>query len=107
VEKPYIVDDQEAGLFRVNRRTFTDPECLEQERARLFAGAGFTSGTDLKFRTLVTIECGRVAGRPMIAFNSGMALYIRSHRSIHLSHSLGGFEHYLRGTIFALRLNAA
>ena len=26
----YIIDDQEAGLFRVNRRVFTDPECLER-----------------------------------------------------------------------------
>jgi hypothetical protein len=36
MEKPhttYIVDDQTAGLFRVNRRAFTDPECLEEARA--------------------------------------------------------------------------
>jgi len=32
----YIIDDRAAGLFRVNRRTFADPECLEEERARLF-----------------------------------------------------------------------
>ncbi len=32
----YVKDDQAAGLFRVNRRAFTDPECLEEERARVF-----------------------------------------------------------------------
>jgi p-cumate 2,3-dioxygenase subunit alpha len=32
----YIVDDQAAGLFRVNRQAYTDPQCLEEERARLF-----------------------------------------------------------------------
>jgi p-cumate 2,3-dioxygenase subunit alpha len=36
VEKTYIIDDQEAGVFRVNRRAYTDRECLEEERARLF-----------------------------------------------------------------------
>ena len=25
MEKTYIVDDQEAGVFRVNRRAYTDP----------------------------------------------------------------------------------
>ena len=32
----YIIDDQDAGLFRVNRRAFTDPECLADERRRVF-----------------------------------------------------------------------
>ena len=32
----YIIDDQNAGLFRVNRRAFTDPECLQEERRRVF-----------------------------------------------------------------------
>jgi len=27
---------EQRGLFRVNRRAFTDPQCLEEERARLF-----------------------------------------------------------------------
>ena len=27
-----IVDDRARGVFRVNRRAFTDPEILEQER---------------------------------------------------------------------------
>ena len=34
--EPYIVDDWEGGIFRVNRRAFTDPEILEKERERLF-----------------------------------------------------------------------
>jgi len=32
----YVIDDQQAGLFRVNRRAFTDPECLADERRRVF-----------------------------------------------------------------------
>jgi len=32
----YVIDDQDAGLFRVNRRAFTDPECLADERRRVF-----------------------------------------------------------------------
>src|SRR5258708_8795577 len=32
----FIVDDQDAGLFRVNRKAFVDPECLQQERRRVF-----------------------------------------------------------------------
>jgi len=30
----FIIDDQDAGLFRVNRKAFIDPECL-QAPARL------------------------------------------------------------------------
>jgi hypothetical protein len=38
VEKTYIIDDQTAGLFRMNRRAYIDPECLDAERSRLFGG---------------------------------------------------------------------
>jgi p-cumate 2,3-dioxygenase subunit alpha len=31
-----IVDDRARGIFRVNRRVFTDPEVLEQERREVF-----------------------------------------------------------------------
>jgi hypothetical protein len=31
-----IVDDQKAGIFRVNRRAFTESPYLELERARVF-----------------------------------------------------------------------
>ena len=29
---PFIIDDRELGSFKVNRRVFTDPEILRQER---------------------------------------------------------------------------
>ncbi len=29
--KPLVIDDQEQGLFRVNRRAFTDRAIIEQE----------------------------------------------------------------------------
>ena len=32
-----IVDDRERGVFRVNRRAFTDPEILEYERREVFS----------------------------------------------------------------------
>src|SRR5260370_41940973 len=31
-----IIDDRVGGIFRVNRRVFTDPEILEQERREVF-----------------------------------------------------------------------
>ena len=31
-----ITDDRERGIFRVNRRAFTDPEILERERREVF-----------------------------------------------------------------------
>src|SRR5947209_2266026 len=31
-----IVDDRARGVFRVNRRAFTDPEILEEERREVF-----------------------------------------------------------------------
>ena len=42
----YIVDDQEAGLFRRDRRAFTDPGCLEQERRRIFEKCWIYVGHD-------------------------------------------------------------
>jgi hypothetical protein len=36
-----IVDDRARGVFRVNRRAFTDPEILEQERREVFDLLGF------------------------------------------------------------------
>src|SRR6185437_15170484 len=34
--RQFIVDDREKGLFRVNRRVFTDPDILEIERREIF-----------------------------------------------------------------------
>ena len=32
VIEPYVVEDGKRGLFRVNRRTFVDPDILEREQ---------------------------------------------------------------------------
>ena len=51
----FIMDDHDAGLFRVNRRAFTDPECLEDERRESSTSAGSTSVTSRRCRTRATI----------------------------------------------------
>jgi p-cumate 2,3-dioxygenase subunit alpha len=66
VEKTYIVDDQEAGVFRVNRRAFTDPECLEQERARLFSRCWIYVGHESEIPHAGDYRARTVAGRPMV-----------------------------------------
>jgi p-cumate 2,3-dioxygenase alpha subunit len=36
IVEPYVVEDPGRGLFRVNRRTFVDPEILEREQRLIF-----------------------------------------------------------------------
>jgi p-cumate 2,3-dioxygenase alpha subunit len=66
VERPYIVDDQEAGVFRVNRRAYTDRECLEQERARLFSRCWIYVGHESEIPHAGDYRARTVAGRPMV-----------------------------------------
>ena len=62
----YIMDDQEAGLFRVNRRAFTDPECLEQERRRIFEKCWIYVGHESEVPHAGDFSSRNVAGRPLI-----------------------------------------
>ncbi len=62
----YIVDDQTAGLFRVNRRAFTDPECLEEERERVFGRSWIYVGHESEVPHAGDYIARSVAGRPMI-----------------------------------------
>src|SRR5260370_2957951 len=62
----YIIDDQAAGLFRVNRRTFTDPECLEEERAHLFDRCWIDVGHESEVPHAGAYRARTVAGRPMV-----------------------------------------
>jgi p-cumate 2,3-dioxygenase alpha subunit len=62
----YIVDDQAAGLFRVNRRAYTDRECLEEERARLFGRCWIYVGHESEVPHAGDYKARTVAGRPMI-----------------------------------------
>lgn len=62
----FIIDDQEAGLFKVNRRVFTDPECLAQERRRIFDKCWIYAGHDSEVPHPGDYRSRNVAGRPMI-----------------------------------------
>ncbi len=61
-----IIDDQEAGLFRVNRRVFTDPECLAEERRRVFDKCWIYVGHESEVPHAGDYRSRNVAGRPMI-----------------------------------------
>ena len=62
----YIMDDQDAGLFRVNRRAFTDPECLADERRRIFDKCWIYVGHESEVPHAGDYRSRNVAGRPMI-----------------------------------------
>lgn len=62
----YIIDDQEAGLFRVNRRAFTDPECLERERSRIFEKCWIYVGHESEVPHAGDYRSRVAAGRPLI-----------------------------------------
>ena len=64
--RSFIIDDQDAGLFRVNRRAFTDPECLEQERRRIFDKCWIYVGHESEVPHAGDFRSRSVAGRPMI-----------------------------------------
>jgi p-cumate 2,3-dioxygenase alpha subunit len=62
----YIIEDQEAGLFKVNRRVFTDPECLEQERRRIFDKCWVYVGHESEVAHAGDFRARNVAGRPVV-----------------------------------------
>ena len=62
----YVMDDQDAGLFRVNRRAFTDPECLADERRRVFDKCWIYVGHESEVPHAGDYRSRNVAGRPMI-----------------------------------------
>jgi p-cumate 2,3-dioxygenase subunit alpha len=62
----YVMDDQVAGLFRVNRRVFTDPECLEEERRRIFEKCWIYVGHESEVPHAGDYRSRNVAGRPMV-----------------------------------------
>jgi p-cumate 2,3-dioxygenase subunit alpha len=66
LNRDFIIDDQAAGLFRVNRRAFTDPECLRQERARIFDKCWIYVGHESEVPHNGDYRSRNVAGRPII-----------------------------------------
>ena len=61
-----IVDDRARGIFRVNRRVFTDPEILEQERAELFDRSWLYAGHESEIANSGDFVTRKVGGRPII-----------------------------------------
>jgi p-cumate 2,3-dioxygenase alpha subunit len=61
-----IIDDREAGLFRVNRRAFTAPEILTFERERIFERCWIYAGHESEVPQSGDFCSRRVVGRPII-----------------------------------------
>jgi p-cumate 2,3-dioxygenase alpha subunit len=61
-----IVDDRARGIFRVNRRVFTDPEILEQERAEVFDRSWLYAGHESEIANSGDFVTRKVGGRPII-----------------------------------------
>lgn len=66
-----IIDDRDAGLFRVNRRTFTDPDILTLERERIFERCWIYAGHESEVPQPGDFRSRRVAGRPIIFVRGG------------------------------------
>ncbi len=61
-----VIDNHKDGLFRVNRRAFTDPHVLELERERVFAQCWIYAGHESEIPNPGDFRSRRVAGRPVI-----------------------------------------
>src|SRR5260370_27605025 len=61
-----IVDDRARGVFRVNRRAFTDPEILEYERREVFDRSWLYAGHESEIAKPGDFTTRNVGGRPII-----------------------------------------
>src|ERR1700751_911031 len=70
-----IVDDRLRGIFRVNRRVFTDPEILEEERSEVFDRSWLYAGHESEIANPGDFVTRKVGGRPLILVrdSAGMA----------------------------------
>src|ERR1700752_3810670 len=70
-----IVDDRERGIFRVNRRVFTDPEILERERREVFDRCWLYAGHASEIANPGDFVTRKVGGRPILLVrdNDGVA----------------------------------
>lgn len=64
--EPLIIDDRAAGVFRVSRRTFTEPEFLELERRRVFEKCWIYAGHESEVPNPGDFRSRRLAGRAVI-----------------------------------------
>lgn len=63
---PFILDDRERGSFKVNRRVFTDPEILRQERVKIFERTWVYAAHESELKEPGAFCARTVAGRPVI-----------------------------------------
>jgi p-cumate 2,3-dioxygenase subunit alpha len=66
-----IVDDRARGVFRVNRRAFTDPEILERERREVFDRSWLYAGHQSEIAKPGDYVTRKVGGRPLILVRDG------------------------------------
>jgi p-cumate 2,3-dioxygenase subunit alpha len=66
VTEKLIIDDDNAGLFRVNRKAFTEREYLELEHRRIFETCWIYAGHESEVANPGDFRARRVAGRPVI-----------------------------------------
>jgi p-cumate 2,3-dioxygenase alpha subunit len=65
-QEKLIIDDEAAGIFRVNRRAFTEAEYLEVERRQIFENCWVYAGHESEVPNPGDFLSRRVAGRPII-----------------------------------------
>jgi p-cumate 2,3-dioxygenase alpha subunit len=65
-QEKLIIDDEAAGIFRVNRRAFTETEYLEVERRQIFENCWVYAGHESEVPNPGDFLSRRVAGRPII-----------------------------------------
>lgn len=66
-----VLDNRNAGLFRVHRSVFTDPRILELERRRVFEQCWIYAGHTSEIPQPGDFRTRRVAGRPLILVRGG------------------------------------
>ncbi|MBI3800919.1 MAG: Rieske 2Fe-2S domain-containing protein [Deltaproteobacteria bacterium] len=62
----WVIDNHKDGLFRVHRRTFTDPHVLALEKERVFAQCWLYAGHESEIPNPGDFRTRQVAGRPVI-----------------------------------------
>jgi phenylpropionate dioxygenase-like ring-hydroxylating dioxygenase large terminal subunit len=68
--KKLIIDNREAGLFRVNRKSFTDAKILEMEKREVFDRCWLYAGHESEIPKAGDFVTRKVGGRPLILVRS-------------------------------------
>ena len=64
--EPYIIDDDQRGLFRVNRKVFVDPAVLARERRHIFDTCWLYVGHESELASRGDFLTRTVGGRELI-----------------------------------------